>query len=234
MVKNTKLINIDNYNLKLTKVHSRYLIGLVVLLLLILVFINNYDTNIINKNYIIERVLVFMIIFILTVILSKNFIISVVVSIILFLLINLLMTYRYTMENYQNESTDIDKKEDGIDKDKKTEINLSDIAKIEPAFDKNIFDTDSFKQSTMGIQDLLKKVNGGIELKEDDLKETDKLGVDTKKYGDDKNMNPLKHAQKEAYELIDTVNALKDTVNTLAPVLSEGRKLMDIFQNLKL
>ena len=44
----------------------------------------------------------------------------------------------------------------------------------------------------------------------------------------------LKQAQKEAYELIDTVNALKDTVNTLAPVLQEGKKLMGIFENLKL
>ncbi len=237
MVKNTKMYNIDNYNLKLTKNNTRYLMGLAVLLLLILIFIKNYDSNTNNKIYIMEKILVFMIIFILTIILSKNYLMSVIISIILFLLINLLMTYTLTMENFQNDM-ESDKKEkkqdDEIEKEKSKGLDLDVVSKSEPSFDKSIFNSDTFKKSTMGIQDLLKKVNGGIELKEDDLKETGKLGVESTKYSDDKNMNPLKQAQKEAYELIDTVNALKDTVNTLAPVLTEGRKLMDVFQNLKL
>ena len=77
-------------------------------------------------------------------------------------------------------------------------------------------------------------MNGGIELKEDDLKENNILKIDTKKYSDDDIPNPLKQAQKETYQLIDTVNTLKNTITTLAPVLSEGRKLIDIFQNLKI
>ena len=86
----------------------------------------------------------------------------------------------------------------------------------------------------MRISEQLKSL-GLNEIKfNSDLKETDKLGIDTDKYSDDKKPNALKQAQKEAYQLIDTVNALKDTVNTLAPVLSEGKKLMDIFQNLKI
>ena len=104
----------------------------------------------------------------------------------------------------------------------------------EPSFNKNIFETDDFKKSSEGIQELLKKVNGGIELKEDDVKETDLLNIDIGKYSDDKKPNALKDAQKETYELINTVNALKDTISTLSPVLQEGKKLMNIFENLKL
>lgn len=205
-IKNCNIIDINKYNIKISKEHNRYLLALVILLLIILIFIKKYD-NIKTK------ICVFMIIFILTIIISKNFIISVIISIIVFLLINLLINYKTNLENFQN---------------------VKEIADNEPSFDKNIFNTDEFKKSTDGIKDLLKKVNGGIELKDDDLKETEKLGIDTDKYSDDKKPNVLKQAQKEAYELIDTVNALKDTVNTLAPVLSEGRKLMDIFQSLKL
>ena len=207
--KNTKyynMIDINKYNIKISKEHNRYLLGLVILFLVILIFIKDY-------NNIKTRILVFMIIFVLTIVISKNLISSIIISIIIFLLINLLINYKSNLENFQN---------------------VKEIADNEPSFDKNIFNTDEFKKSTEGIQELLKKVNGGIELKEDDLKETEKLGIDTDKYSDDKKPNVLKQAQKEAYELIDTVNALKDTVNTLAPVLSEGRKLMDIFQSLKL
>lgn len=206
------IIDMDKYNIKLTKQNNRYLLGLVILLLLILLFIKNY-------NNIQSRILVFMTIFIMTVIISKNLLISILITLIIFLLINLLINYKSTLEKFQNE---------------KDEKDIKEVASNEPLFDKNIFDTDIFKKSTANIQDLLKTVNGGIELKDDDLKETGKLNIDTNKYSDDKKPNVLKQAQKEAYELIDTVNALKDTVNTLAPVLSEGKKLMDIFQNLKL
>ena len=83
MVKYTtynKIINIDKFNLKLTKENNRYLLGLVILLILILLFIKNYD-NIKTK------VLVFMTIFIMIIIISKNLIISILISLILFLLV---------------------------------------------------------------------------------------------------------------------------------------------------
>ncbi len=212
-------MNINYYNIELTKLNKRYLIGLIIVLVLILLFIKNYDTTY-------ERIVIFMTIFILILIISKNLIISIVLGIILFLMINLLMNSRIALERFQNENEKDSEKES----EKKTKKEHDD----EPAFDKNIFESETFKNSTDGIQELLKKVNGGIELKEDDLKETDKLGVNVEKYSDDKKHNALKQAQKEAYELIDTVNALKDTVNTLSPVLSEGKKLMDMFQNLKI
>ena len=180
---------------------------IIVLIVIILVIILLF-----RKNFekIFEKVIVFTIIFLLFLLISKNVIITLICSIIIFLMVNLIINYRDTIEKFE------------------------DLNSSEPVFDKNIFNSDDFKKSAEGIQELLKKVNGNIPLKDDDLKETGALGIDTKKYSDDEKPNPLKKAQKEAYELIDTVNALKDTVNTLAPVLAEGKKLMGIFQSLQI
>ena len=160
-------------------------------------------------NYIFEKFVVFTMIFLLFLLLTKNILISLGLALIIFLLINLNMGYTKMVESFSNLNE-------------------------EPPIDLGIFNTDEVKNSSDNIQNLLKKINGGIELKEDDITETDKLNVDHKKYGDDKKPNALRDAQKEAYELIDTVNALKDTITTLAPVLSEGKKLMNIFENLKI
>ncbi len=46
--------------------------------------------------------------------------------------------------------------------------------------------------------------------------------------------DPLKKAQKETYELIDTIGILKETVQSLNPVLSEGKKVMDLFKGLNM
>jgi hypothetical protein len=105
----------------------------------------------------------------------------------------------------------------------------------EPTIDMNKFNSPEVNKSAKGIEDLLKQLNGGIQLNEDDLEETkDKLNINISSYSDDKKPNHLKAAQKEAYELIDTVKALQDTLGTLSPVLSEGKKLMSIFESLKL
>ncbi len=66
-----------------------------------------------------------------------------------------------------------------------------------------------------------------------DLKDNGPVGVDvnTLKNGPE---SPLTRAQKETYALIDTIGILKETVATLNPVLSEGRKVMDMFKGLQL
>ncbi len=212
--------DINYFNIELNKKESRVVLITIVILLIILLFKKQFAS-------ILEKIIIFMILFLLILIISKNLILTGISSIILLLLINLLVNYKTDIENFQNESEKINDKLDEMVKkvdDKKGE---------EPVFDKSIFNTDDYKKSSEGIEKLLKKVNGGIELKDDDLKETGEIGIDHKKYSDDNKPNPLKQAQKEAYELIDTVNALKDTVNTLSPVLQEGKKLMDIFENLK-
>lgn len=208
--------NINYFNLQFKNEEIRLILVTIVILVIILLFKNQFVS-------ILEKIIIFTIIFLLILIISKNLIITIFTSCIVFLLLNLMVNYKNTVENFQNEvdkaNIELDKAEKKID---------------EPSFDKSIFENDDFKKSTSNIQDLLKKINGGIELKEEDLKETGKIGIDTAKYSDDKKPNALKQAQKEAYELIDTVNALKDTVNTLAPVLQEGKKLMGVFENLKL
>ena len=194
--------NLDYFNIELKSSEIRTLLTIIIILVIILLFRKQF-------NNLLERIIVFGILFLLFLVLSKNLILTIFGSLIVFLLVNLIIKYRNTIEKFEDLNT-------------------------EPVFDKNIFDTESFKKSADGIKNLLEKVNGGIELKDDDLKETGTIGIDTDKYKDDKKPNALKKAQKEAYELIDTVNALKDTVTTLAPVLEEGKKLMGIFENLKI
>jgi hypothetical protein len=207
MKKNSSL---DNFNIKLENKEIRILLTIVIILVIILLFRKQFST-------IIERILVFGIIFLLFIIITKNLIVTFIGTCLIFLLVNLIIKYRNTIENFED-----------------LKINPSTIVD-EPSFDKNIFESDEFKKSSDGIQELLKKINGGIELKDDDLKETTKpLNLDVKKYSDDKKPNALKDAQKETYELINTVDALKDTISTLAPILQEGKKLMNIFENLKI
>jgi predicted nucleic acid-binding Zn-ribbon protein len=96
-------------------------------------------------------------------------------------------------------------------------------------------ETEEVNKSKENIQELLKKINGGIKLEESDLKETETpLNIDVEKYSDDNKPNALKIAQKETYELINTVNALKDTLTTLSPVLKEGKKIMQMFNDISL
>jgi hypothetical protein len=112
---------------------------------------------------------------------------------------------------------------------------LQNLISNEPVIDLNKFNTPEVQTSSKGIEKLLQQVNGGIELKEDDLKETtDKLNINPATYSNDSIPNSLKVAQKESYELIDTVKALQDTLGTLSPVLQEGKKLMGLFESLKL
>ena len=154
----------------------------------------------------IEKLILFTIIFLLVLVISKNVVVAFIGAAIIFLLLNLLIGYRDTFENFQDM-------EDKV---------------------KNEESDDLVQKSKNGIEELLKQVNGGIELKEEDLKETDKLNISLDKYKDDKTPNALKQAQKETYQLIDTVNALKDTLTTLGPVLSEGKKIMSMFENIKI
>ena len=197
---------LNNFNLELNNKEIRIILTIVIILVIVLLFKRMFNT-------IIERIIVFTIIFLLFLVISKNLVITFVGTLIIFLLINLIIRYRTTVENFED---------------------LKDGLSTEPVFDKSIFSDPKFLESSEGIQELLKKINGGIKLKEEDLKETDKININTEQYSDDSKPNPLKDAQKETYELINTVNALKDTITTLAPVLKEGKKLMGIFQNLSL
>ena len=71
-------------------------------------------------------------------------------------------------------------------------------------------------------------------LKDSDTKETDKLNVDAKELSDEKKFDPMRNAQKDTYELINMVDSLKNTMETLAPVLSQGKEIMNMFENFKM
>ena len=196
--------NIDYFNLQFNSNQIRIILTIVIILVIMLLFRKKFHS-------LIERLIVFTIIFLLFLIISKNLVVTFIGTCIIFLLVNLIMKYRDTIENFES------------------------VANAEPPFDMSIFDKGDIKASGDNIQELLKKINGGRELKDHDTKEIDTIkDIDLKKHTDDKKPNALKDAQKETYELINTVNALKDTITTLAPVLQEGKKLMNIFENLKI
>jgi uncharacterized membrane protein required for colicin V production len=235
-MKNKKTL--DGFNIDLNNKQIRILLIIIIILVVVLLFRKKFNTNI-------EKIIVFSILFLLFLIISKNLIITFFGSCLIFLLVNLIIQYRNTIENFEDLNDTSDKKSDNLDLSSALDLLKSDglksvlekskeITSGEPEFDINLFNSPDFTKSADGIQSLLKKVNGGISLTEHDTKETDKLGIDTTKYSDDNKHNSLKQAQKEAYELIDSVNALKDTITTLAPVLQEGKKLMNIFENLKI
>jgi hypothetical protein len=53
-------------------------------------------------------------------------------------------------------------------------------------------------------------------------------------YSDDKIPSPVRKAQMETFQLIDTIKVLKDTIETFSPVLQEGKKIMSLFENMKI
>jgi hypothetical protein len=129
-------------------------------------------------------------------------------------------------EKFENDEIDDDenKEKEGFSNDDTKEF----INELEAIM------TPESKKASNNIKDLLKQANGGIKLTDDDVKESKVLGINTDELTNDKKPNALRDAQKETYELINTVNTLKDTLMTLSPVLSEGKKLMNMFESVKL
>tara|TARA_B100001173_G_C15882029_1_gene501883 strand:- start:305 stop:886 length:582 start_codon:yes stop_codon:yes gene_type:complete len=183
-------------------------------------------------NSMLERAVLFILLFSLILYITKNVLYSFIGSVVLFLLLNLLIRQRNYIESFKNESSE---EEEHIDTKKHEDSNKNYKEKLD-SVDEQIekYKNDpKIKKSAENIQEFLKKLNGNIELKSSDVEETKPLGVNTDDYSDDKKYNALKAAQKETYQLIDSVSALKDTVTTLQPVLSQGKELMDLFHNFK-
>jgi hypothetical protein len=170
-----------------------------------------------------EKIFIFIALYILLLLITKNYLHAFIGAILLFLIINLMINNKNYIESFENPS----------------ETNPPDtksISDLAGGLSKILNDKEGGQDSLKNLQELLKKVNGGIELKDDDKVETPALDVgDTfEKYSNDKIPNALKDAQKETYALIDTVSSLTDTLKTLSPVLSEGKKIMSMFESLKL
>lgn len=102
------------------------------------------------------------------------------------------------------------------------------------------------KERVSHLKDMIKKLEGGIPLKKEDLtvknnlKDYDfkksKVSPDEDKLAKKKGYDDMtpREAQKGTYELIDTVKQLKETVGELAPVLKEGKSILSSLGALKI
>jgi hypothetical protein len=89
-------------------------------------------------------------------------------------------------------------------------------------------------KSLENLKSLMEKLDGNMPITKEDKEETGKLNVSLEKYKNESTIHPLKQAQMDTYALIDSINTLKDTITTLSPVLAEGKKLMGMFESLKI
>ncbi len=181
----------------------------------------------------VEKTLIFALLFIIVFLITHNVLISFVIGVVLYLIVNSMRNVMKKHEAFENQ------KKEGDDE----KIDLKELAKNEKT-DKNIEETSVTEKETKDmdlnkasadIQKLVQKLQGGIALKEEDKKETSKLNKDFRntKYTEEKN-SPLKQAQIETYELMDTISNLENTIKTLSPVLNEGKKIMDMFESFQL
>ena len=226
MVKTKKSLDMSKFNMQF-KTNSLLVIVLIISIFVLLILFKNK----LNINIYTEKVLVFFILYLLCLIISKNMVYSLVGAILLFLIINLMINNKNFVENFENQVDNDDN--DNDEKDKEKEEFSNDNTK-EFMDELEAIMTPESKKASENIKDLLKQANGGIKLTDDDVKESKALGINTDELSNDKKPNALRDAQKETYELINTVNTLKDTLLTLSPVLTEGKKLMNMFESVKL
>ena len=239
-----KEFKLENYNTHFSLCNQKWFLIIVVILTLLLIIKKSNRFQNIN-NLTVERLLLFFILLLLLFILTRNTIYTIIGTIVLFILFNILIIYsnqinqinleqKNYIESFDNQKAESEGKED---KEGKKELTHEELNTYLTNIDKNIesYQNDKdVKKAANGLQELLKKLNGGIELKKDDLNETKPLGIDTTQFKDEKKNNALQKAQQETYQLIDSVSALKDTITTLSPVLSQGKEIMSLFENLKL
>ena len=195
--------------------HNLSLIKVLVCVALIMVIVmrDNVDCN---YSHIATLVLLYIIIDEMVDNIILSFIYAVLVWVVLFVILkNYLNKSLKTMENFEN--------------DEKREKNLEKAT----------------KKRVSHLKDMIKKLEGGVALTKDDLEEKNEIGdYDFKKSkvteedderAKDKNMNDLtpREAQKETFQLINTVKQLKSTVNELAPLLKEGKSILSTLGALK-
>jgi hypothetical protein len=207
--------------------------------------------NIISEM--IEKLFIFLILFSLSFLISHNWIISFVVASFFYLLIqkmressrkegfeNAEEKEEETTETFETDDAETDKEfEKKLSKNEKTNKNIetSKVTKREKK------DMDGNEDDAIGnlskmeteVKQLSEKFEGGIRLKDEDMSETKPLNVDFRntKYSEEK-MNPNKKAQMETHQLMDSIKQLETTIKTLNPVLSEGKKIMSMYENFKL
>ena len=240
MAKN-KSIDICKYNINLNDNNKNSLYALTIFCVIALLFRNKYSINI-------ERVLLFILLLSLLLVISKNWVVSLTGSVILFLLFNLLLNeqVKRNLDIEKFDNSDIKEKKEEIKKkaetnieEKKEElkkkIDSSDFLNDLTAKMQDYSNNKDIKAAANGLNGLLNQLDGGIPIKSSDKKETKrKLDIPTEEYEDEGKFDPMRKAQKETYELINMVDALKNTMETLAPVLTQGKEIMNMFESFKM
>lgn len=112
-----------------------------------------------------------------------------------------------------------------IDNKKKSIVyeNFDSLQKIKKDYKKENKDSDELSKDSIKLINLDPASDSEDEDKEKKLNENKKI----EDYG------PA-DAQKETYRMIDTVKQLKTTVESLAPTIKEGRKILEAFKKLDL
>lgn len=215
------------------------------LILLILLFIFGLlIRNLISE--LIEKIFLFLIIFSVVFLITHNWIISLLLGSVLYLVLAEIRKMTMGIEKFQNEKEEeevakINEEEESADDEK---IDLKKLAKMEKT-NKNIEETPitkeevkdmDYNKAAAGLNEFAKKLNGGIKLKEDDIKETLAFGMDFKnsKYKKNDKKSPLQKAQIETYELMNTIQNLEKTIEHMSPILNQGKKIMDMYESFKI
>ena len=233
----------NNHNSDITECTQRLIIIIVFILIILLIWKQNkllyYNFFKYKKSYF-DYIISFLILFFFILIITRNIKYSLTSTIIIYLIYGLLFLFSeknkysyYQIENFQNDTSSETNESSDSEKKKVTTNDLQNALKNIDLNIVNYQNDKDVKNASEGINDLLKKLNGGISLTKKDLEETKPLNVDTTKYKDESKNNALQKAQQETYQLIDSVSALKDTLTTLSPILSQGKDIMSLFENLK-
>ncbi len=227
--KSKKLLkNAEDFKFGKIKLDNNLFYGL--LLLIAVIFVAFLLRKIIEEW--VENILLFVLLFAVITLITKNVLYAAIGAFILYFIFKSLMNTQKKIEKFENEMKEKDEESDKEDKKKNkledTNLNIEQS----PITNKEKNDLDMAAKNMEKFSELLQ---GGIKLKDDDLNETKPLDMNFKdsKYSKEGN-SPLKQAQMETYQLMDTMKNLQDTINTLSPVLQEGKKVMDMFNNFKL
>ncbi len=211
--------------------NKNYLLSFIVALILLRIF---YMNTFSLTQHLLNIILIFSILFMILKNIKCAFKYTALIVLLYVAFVYYVMRNNYGFENFENSE---DEKEDS----KKVEAKEEDKDGLRAELDMLIKKFESQHKSgnsnidTSKIEKYTDRLKGKIELKDDDTTENEPVGIDTSQMVHDEiKPDPLKKAQKETYELIDTIGILKETVQSLNPVLSEGKKVMDLFKGLNM
>lgn len=222
LLTSNKVINLSSKN-------KYYLTFFIVILILIRIF-STYNFTLTN---LLNILLIFSIIFMICKNIRKTFIYTLIFILLYIFIISFILKNNY--ENFENSEDEVQKKDEDQKKPYDNKDNLrAELDTLIKKFEAQ-HNSGSSNIDTSKLEKYTDRLKGKIELKDDDTTENEPVGIDTSKMVHDEiKPDPLKKAQKETYELIDTIGILKETVQSLNPVLSEGKKVMDLFKGLNM